>query len=352
MIVILKKDAAPEKRAQLVEWLQKQGLRVDVSEGEFQTVLGLVGDTARIDAELIETLGFVDSVKRVTAPPKSEGCGLTVGIVGLGLIGGSLAKAYHAAGAKVLAWNRSRATLEFALISDAVDAELTAENIGSCDLVLLAVYPKACVDFLTEFAPRIGKKPLVIDCCGTKREVCAACFPIAEQHGFTYIGGHPMAGTHFSGFAAAREDLYRGAPMVLVPKDADDIALLERAKKLLAPAGFGYYSVTTPEKHDRMIAFTSQMAHVVSNVYIKSPTAGSHKGFSAGSYRDMTRVAWLNPGMWAELFLENKDYLLDEIDIFMQNMEKTRAAIAAEDRNELIRLLEEGKRRKEEVDGV
>ena len=352
MIIILKQDASAEKRTQLVEWLRKQGLRVDISQGEYQTVLGLVGDTARIDAELIETLSFVDAVKRVSAPPQKAGCGLTVGIVGLGLIGGSLAKAYHAAGARVLAWNRSRATLEFALISDAVDAELTKDNIGDCDLVLLAVYPKACVDFLSNFAPHIGKKPLVIDCCGTKREVCAACFPIAQANGFTYVGGHPMAGTHFSGFAAAREDLYRGAPMVLVPGDGDDVALLERAKKLLAPAGFGYYSVTTPEKHDRMIAFTSQMAHVVSNVYIKSPTAGLHKGFSAGSYRDMTRVAWLNPGMWAELFLENKDYLLDEIDVFMENMDKTRTAIAAEDRDELIRLLEEGKRRKEEVDGV
>ncbi len=352
MIVILRQGTKPEKRDQLVEWLKKQGLGVDVSEGEYQTVLGLIGDTSRIDAELIETLGFVDSVKRVTRPPKRDVEKMTVGIAGLGLIGGSLAKAYHAAGARVLAWNRSESTLDFAIVSEAVDDKLTEENIGECDLVLLCIYPQGSIDFLSRMAPHIGKKPLVVDCCGTKRDVCAACFPIAAQYGFTFIGGHPMAGTHFSGFQASREDMFHGAPMVLVPKHGDDIELLERAKKLLLPAGFGFFSVTTPEKHDRMIAFTSQMAHVVSNVFIKSPTAGSHKGFSAGSYRDMTRVAWLNPGMWAELFLENKDYLLDEIDIFMDNMQSMRDALAAGDRDELIRLLEEGKRRKEEVDGI
>ncbi len=352
MIVILKQGTAPEKRDQLVEWLRKQGVGVDVSEGEYQTVLGLIGDTARIDAELIGTLGFVEAVKRVTRKPKRVGEELTVGIVGLGLIGGSLAKAYHETGARVLAWNRSESTLEFAIISEAVDGRLTEENVGDCDLLLLAVYPQASIDFLRRMAPHIGKKPLVADCCGTKRDVCAACFPMAEEYGFTFIGGHPMAGTHFSGFQAARADLFRGAPMVLVPKNSDDIALLERAKKLLQPAGFGYFSVTTPEKHDRMIAFTSQMAHVVSNVFIKSPTAGLHKGFSAGSYRDMTRVAWLNPGMWAELFLENSDYLLDEIDVFSKNLAEMRGALAAGDRDALIRLLDEGRRRKEEVDGI
>ncbi len=352
MIVILKQGAAPEKQRQLVEWIKKQGLGVDISEGEYQTVLGLIGDTSRIDAELIGTLDFVDSVKRVTKPAGRAAEELTVGVVGLGLIGGSLAKAYHEAGARVLAWNRSEATLDFAIISEAVEGRLTEENIGSCDLVLLSVYPQASIDYLKRVAPHIGKKPLVVDCCGTKRDICAACFPMAEEYGFTFIGGHPMAGTHFSGFAAARADLFRGAPMVLVPRDRSDIALLDRANRLLKPAGFGYFSVTTPENHDRMIAFTSQMAHVVSNVFIKSPTAGAHKGFSAGSYRDMTRVAWLNPGMWAELFLENKDYLLDEIDIFSENMAKMRDALAAGDRSELIRLLDEGKRRKEEVDGV
>ena len=276
---------------------------------------------------------------------------MRVGIVGLGLIGGSFAKAYRAAGHSVLAWNRSRSVLDFAIMSGTADGELTKENLPDCDLVLLCVYPQAAIDWLTDMAPYVGKKPLVIDCCGTKRVVCAACFPLAEQYGFTYLGGHPMAGTHNSGLKYARAELYHGAPMVIVPPVYDDIELLDRAKEMLAPAGFGHISVTTAEKHDAMIAFTSQMAHVVSNAFIKSPTASVHKGFSAGSYKDLTRVAWLNAPMWAELFMENRDYLLDELNILIDNLSAYRTAMENDDREELTRLLEEGKRRKEEVDG-
>ena len=276
---------------------------------------------------------------------------MTVGIVGLGLIGGSFAKAYRAAGHKVLAWNRSRSVLDFALLSGDADGALTEENVKDCDLVLLCVYPQAAIDWLMAFAPHIGAKPVVIDCCGTKRVVCAACFPLAEQYGFTYLGGHPMAGTHKSGLKYAKADMYVGAPMVIVPPVFDDIELLDRAKELLAPAGFGRISVTTAEKHDAMIAFTSQMAHVVSNAYIKSPTASEHKGFSAGSYKDLTRVAWLNAPMWAELFMENKDCLLRELNILIDNLSAYRDAMEANDQAELTRLLDEGKRRKEEVDG-
>ena len=276
---------------------------------------------------------------------------MTVGIVGLGLIGGSFAKAYHAAGKRVLAQDIDRDVLSFAVISGAVDEELTDGTMAECDLILLAVCPAAAVEWLRKNAPKIASHTIVIDCCGTKRTVCAACFPIAAQYGITYLGGHPMAGTQFSGFKYAKADLYHGAPMVLVPPRFDDIELLGRVKDLLTPAGFGSYSVTTAEQHDEMIAFTSQLAHVASNAYIKSPTAKKHKGFSAGSYKDMTRVAWLAPHMWAELFLENRDFLLKEIDCYIEHLSQYKAAMEQNDEEELIRLLDEGKKRKEEVDG-
>ncbi len=276
---------------------------------------------------------------------------MTVGIVGLGLIGGSFAKAYHEAGAIVLAWNRSRSVLDFAKMSGAVDAELTEDNIAACDLVLIALYPEATIDWFRRMAPHIGSHPVVLDCGGTKRTICAACFPIAEEHGVTFLGGHPMAGTQYSGFKNAKATMYHGAPMVIVPPDFDDVLLFDRVKQLLQPAGFSRFSFTTAEAHDEMIAFTSQMAHVVSNAYIKSPTADQHKGFSAGSYKDMTRVAWLSPEMWAELFLENKDNLLHELDIFMAHLGEYRDAMARDDLPALTRLLDEGRRRKEEVDG-
>ena len=276
---------------------------------------------------------------------------MKVGIVGLGLIGGSFAWAYHNEGHQVLAFNRTRSVLDFAMLSGAVDGELTKENVSDCDLVLVTLYPEATIAYIDEMGPCFGPKPLVIDCCGTKRVVCAACFPIAQRDGFTYLGGHPMAGTHNSGFKYARGNLYHGAPMVIVPPRFDDIALLGRVKELLSPAGFGSISVTTAEKHDQMIAFTSQMAHVVSNAYIKSPTAELHKGFSAGSYKDMTRVAWLAPEMWAELFLENKDFLMAELDTLMANLRQYQDAMVHNDLPGLVRLLDEGRKRKEEVDG-
>ena len=275
----------------------------------------------------------------------------TVGIFGLGLIGGSFAKAYHAAGWTVLAENRTRSVLDFAMLSGDVDGALTKENVSDCDLVLVTIYPEAAIRAIRGYAPYFGSRPVVLDCCGTKRVVCEACFPIAEEYGFTYAGGHPMAGTQYSGYKYAKPNMYKNAPMVIVPPRYDDIFLLDHIKELLKPAGFSRISVTTAEKHDEMIAFTSQLAHVVSNAYVKSPTARIHHGFSAGSYKDLTRVAWLNAPMWAELFLENREYLIREVDTVIRNLTAYRDAMEAGDREKLVEILEEGKRIKEEVDG-
>ena len=276
---------------------------------------------------------------------------MKVGILGLGLIGGSLARAYALEGHTVYAIQRNESMLSFAMLAGAVHGKLNEAAIPQCDLILLAIYPDGSASWLERNAHLISKDDLVIDCCGIKGEVCRRCFPLAKEYGFTFIGGHPMAGSQFSGFKYSRADLFEGAPMVLVPPVFDDAALLDRAKDALKPCHFGFFSVTTAEEHDRMIAFTSQMPHILSNAFIKSPTALKHKGFSAGSYKDLTRVAWLNSQMWAELFLENKENLLYELDFYMESLKAYRSALADEDEDRLISLLEEGKRRKEEVDG-
>lgn len=276
---------------------------------------------------------------------------MKVGILGLGLIGGSLARAYAVAGHTVYAKNRSESILSFAMLSGAVHGKLDEETIPQCDLILLAIYPAGCSQWLEENAPLIRKDTLVLDCCGIKREVCSRCFPLSEKYGFTFVGGHPMAGSQFSGFKYSRADMYKGAPMVLVPPRYDDIELLQRVKDALAPCEFGMYSVTSAEDHDKMIAFTSQMPHVLSNAFIKSPTARNHKGFSAGSYKDLTRVAWLNAPMWSELFLENRENLLFELNTYIDNLTAYRDALENRDEAALTALLEEGKRCKEEVDG-
>ena len=274
----------------------------------------------------------------------------TVGIVGLGLIGGSMARAYAAAGHTVLATDTSAATLEKAMGDGVVSGVLDQRTARECDLILLAVYPKAAIEILEKWAASIPKGTLVMDLCGTKRDVCAACFKIADAHGFSFIGGHPMAGTQFSGYENSRVGLFRGAPMVIVLPNENEKALFEKAKGLLAPIEFGTYAVTTAEAHDRVIAFTSQLAHVVSNAYVKSPQAQIHHGFSAGSYRDLTRVAWLNEHMWCELFLENRDFLAEEIDHIITALGAYQTALLENDAEALTALLREGRIAKERAD--
>lgn len=276
---------------------------------------------------------------------------MNVGILGLGLIGGSLARAYAKNGHTVFAAEQDESMFEFAKLAGIVCNKLDPSTIPLCDLILPAIYAGGSARWLEDNAKYIRKGSLVIDCCGIKQEICKCGFALAEQYGFIFIGGHPMAGSHRAGFKYSRSNLFQGAPMVLVPPKFDDPMLLERAKMALAPCNFGSFSITTAQAHDKMIAFTSQMPHIVSNAYIKSPTAQSHRGFSAGSYKDLTRVAWLNPQMWAELFLSNRENILNELDFYINSLCEYKQAIESNDEERLIAILDEGRKRKEEVDG-
>ena len=276
---------------------------------------------------------------------------MTVGVVGLGLIGGSLVKAYKRAGHKVFGFDIDKTILEFALLSNDIEKVLDKDTLCECDLILIALYPQASVDYLKENAKYFSKQSLVIDCCGTKRDICQVGQQMAKEFGFTFAGGHPMAGTHNSGYKFSTPEMFVGAPMVVVPSRFDDIELIDYIQKMLKPAGFGRIVITTADEHDKMIAFTSQMAHIVSNAFIKSPTALEHNGVSAGSYKDLTRVAWLNPKMWTELFFENRDYLIDELDVFINNLIDYKLSLQQNDKQKMTELLEEGRQRKQEVDG-
>ena len=294
----------------------------------------------------------LDSPDGNAAVPDTTAPG-TVGILGLGLIGGSFARAYARAGWRVLAYDVSDDVMDVARV-ETVSGVLEAETAATCALLVLAADPGACRDWLVARADDLGPHPVVIDTAGVKQRVCDAAFPLARDHGFSFCGAHPMAGTQFSGFAHARADLFRGAPMVLVPPedltDSERLDLLDRVHGLLAPCGFGSFSVTTPAEHDRVVAFTSQLCHVVSNAYVKSPTAQVHAGFSAGSYKDLTRVAHLNPGMWAELMMEDAGPLGYELDQIIGALTAYREALAAGDRDRLRELLAEGDRIKRALD--
>ena len=275
---------------------------------------------------------------------------MVVGVVGLGLIGGSAAKAYKAAGHTVYAFDINRQIVGFAQLEGTVDAELSEANISGCNLLLLTATPHAVVGYISENACKVSRETLVIDFCGTKRAVCETGFALAAEYGFTYVGGHPMAGLQYSGYKYSKPTLFSGASFIIVPAVHDDIVLLDTVKQSLHPLGFKKFVVTTADFHDRMIAYTSQMCHVVSNAFIKSPSAKFHRGYSAGSFRDFTRVSRLNENMWTELFLDNKEHLLNELDLLINSLHEYREAIAADDAETLRALLRDGRIAKEEAE--
>ncbi|MBO7376162.1 MAG: prephenate dehydrogenase [Clostridia bacterium] len=275
---------------------------------------------------------------------------MTVGVVGLGLIGGSFARAYSAAGHRVLGYDKDERTLGFASLSGAIAGKLDDAAIPECDLILVCLYRSAAEDYVTAHGPVFGTRPVVVDCCGTKRLICRTGFEAAEKYGFRYFGGHPMAGTQYSGFKYSKANLFSGATMIIVPPDREDIETLSHVCDLLRPAGFAKFTVSDAETHDRVVAFTSQLAHVISAAYVKSDSSALRKGYSAGSYRDMTRVAYMNPDMWTELFLDDGDNLVCEIDALIGHLSEFRDAVAARDPERLKELITESKKKKEEAD--
>lgn len=282
------------------------------------------------------------------------------GIVGLGLIGGSFARGYAQAGVRVLAWDPDEDVMVAASMGT-VSGELNDETLGECDIIVLACYPESCIEWLAAHAQALADAtdteaimgPVVIDTVGIKGIVCERAFNLARENGFYFVGAHPMAGTQFSGYAHSRADLFEGAPLVLVPPAVDDslkLELLSQVREMVRPLGFGKFSVTSAEEHDHVIAFTSQLAHVVSNAYVKSPTAQEHHGFSAGSYRDLTRVAHLNASMWAELMTDNAQYLSQELTYLIDSLAAYRDALEKKDEEQLEELLAEGDRIKRALD--
>ena len=277
---------------------------------------------------------------------------MIVGIVGLGLIGGSMAKSIKNRTAHtVYGADLNAETMTMARMCGAMDAPLTAENLPQCDLVLVAIRPGAAVEWVRQNAEHISKSAILVDLCGVKRTVVKAITPIAAEHGFAYIGGHPMAGKERGGFTAATDDLYVGASMILTPDERTDMQLLETLKAFFLDLGFAGLTFSTPEEHDRIIAFTSQLAHITSSAYVKSPEAQKRRGFSAGSFQDMTRVARLDEDMWTELFLDDADYLTSELEVLVGHLTEYLDALKARDSARLRALLKEGRELKATAGG-
>lgn len=276
---------------------------------------------------------------------------MIIGIVGLGLIGGSLARAYKKAGVTVYGQDKDTLTADFVKLSGAIDGTLTDDLLGQCDCIFIAVTPGEAVNWLKENGKKIKKDGLVIDCCGIKRAVCEEGFRIARENGFNFVGGHPMAGKQVGGFKNSSDDMFEGAVFAIIPENKNDLRLISKTVKILEAAGFDRFSYMTAEEHDSVIAFTSQLTHLVSNAFIKSETAClGGNAVVAGSFRDLTRVAYLDENMWTELFMENRDNLLKELKAFINELHDYEDALERGDSDKLTRLLAEGKMRKEEVE--
>lgn len=267
-----------------------------------------------------------------------------VGIVGLGLIGGSMAKSVkkHTI-ATVYGYDLDEKAMALAKETGAIDGALTPENLSDCDLLLIAIAPQALVQWVRDHAELIPQTTMLVDLCGVKRYIYDNLAPIAREHGFLYVGGHPMAGKEVSGFENADMELYRDASMILCPDDTADEESIDDLKAFFLALGFGEIVFSTPEEHDRIIAYTSQLAHAASSAYIKSPTSRQRMGFTAGSYKDMTRVARLDPEMWTQLFTANRDHMIDELQELVDNLTGYLDALKADDPAQLKKLLEEGR---------
>lgn len=273
---------------------------------------------------------------------------MNIAVIGLGLIGGSFCKSlkkntFH----HIMGLDSNKETIRKALEQNAIDEEITADRLGEANLTIICLYPQGIINFVKENADKFKKGSIVIDSCGVKKTIVDSCTPILDERGVIFVGVHPMAGREFSGFDYATDSLYNGASCIVTPNESTPSIAVDLISTLAGSIGFGKVVISTPEKHDQVIAYTSQLAHVVSNAYVKSPSVLDFNGFSAGSFMDLTRVAKLNEDMWTDLFMCNKDALLYELDTIIEHISQYRDAIRNNAPDELKALLKNGRELKE-----
>lgn len=271
-------------------------------------------------------------------------------VVGLGLMGGSFAKAVRSyTDCRLYGWNRTGTVAEAAMQEGTLDGIADDAILAQADLLVISLYPQSTIDWLTVNMEKLKKGCIVVDFVGVKQCMVNALTPLAQQYGVYFVGGHPMAGKEFSGFAYAEADLFRNASMILVQTESSPLWVVDAVEGFFDRLGFGCVVRCSAAQHDHMIAFTSQLCHVVSSAYIKSPEARKHNGYSAGSYKDLTRVAKLNEDMWTELFLLNQKPLVQEIDEIIKHLTEYRDSIAMGDAERLRALLRDGRMIKESI---
>jgi len=269
-------------------------------------------------------------------------------VVGLGLIGGSICKALKKYTTHFVAGSDINKDIEFAALRDVAMDEAFTGDYSGFDLVIMALFPDATEAYLRENIARLPKKALITDVCGIKGDFSGRLLDLAAENGLRYIGIHPMAGKEFGGYHNSSADLFQKANFIIAPHDGADEKDIETLRSLSSEIGAGKIVVTSPENHDKMIAYTSQLAHIVSSAYVKSPELGLECGFSGGSFQDMTRIATMNERMWTDLFMQNRENLIFELDTLIANLNKYSEALRKADSEEMLRLIAEGRQLKED----
>lgn len=278
---------------------------------------------------------------------------MNIAVVGLGLIGGSLCKClkkhtFH----HIMGIDNDENTIKKAIEQNAIDEAITPDRLAEANLSIICLYPETICEFVKENADKFKKGSIVIDTCGVKKAVVDACTPVLSERDVIFVGTHPMAGREFSGFDYSTDDLFDKASFIVTPTESTPQIAIDLLSTLAGSIGFGKVVVSTPEKHDQVIAYTSQLAHVVSNAYVKSPSVLDFNGFSAGSFLDLTRVAKLNENMWTSLFMNNKEALIAEINQILKSITEYRDAMCSGDNEKLRELLRDGRILKEKCNEI
>ncbi len=271
---------------------------------------------------------------------------MNISITGLGLIGGSLAKAFkYYTENRVIGSDIDEKVLDMAVGVGAIDEK--AKEVPDADVYFLAMSPVNTVMYLEKNAHAMKKGAIVTDVCGIKALITEKCNKVCMENGLRFVGGHPMAGREVSGFENSVHDLFVNRSYIFTKIRQTDIKAVETLENLVLKIGVNHITITDPKNHDRMIAFTSQLPHILAGAYMKSPTSKEHNGFSAGSYHDVSRVSSVDENLWSELFLDNKEYLEKELEILESNIRKYRVALQSNDREALLNLIKESRILKE-----
>jgi len=275
---------------------------------------------------------------------------MNIGIIGLGLIGASLAKAWKEKGHTAFGYDINNKTMSFAKEQNILDYELCNNNYNKLDVLVIALYPRAFESALNNALPYLKEGTIVLDIGGIKKSVVAAMEKASIAYpNIKFVATHPMAGKESWGITHSCKKLFEGASILMTNVNANtkDIELI---KSLFLEIGAINITKTSAKVHDEMIAYTSQLAHLISSSYIKSPLAARHDGYSAGSFCDLTRVAKLNADMWTELIIDNRENVIKELDVFISNVMSYRSALQNGDEQKLKELLKEGNDKKEEIE--